>query len=157
MRRPAKMVAGLPRSREGRIGGPVPCTMCNHQYTTISDSRASPRGTRRRRCCANCGNRFTTYELQVAPGSALEVLLKNGVTPKLGEIIAKAQAYDEIIAVARKAAAGVAEMTQMATALSHEPERKSSEDRDGATTRHMLSVQAEPISTPPPPTDGEVK
>ncbi|WP_338845680.1 transcriptional regulator NrdR [Massilia sp. W12] len=40
------------------------CPFCHHQETQVLDSRASDEGDsiRRRRRCANCDKRFTTYE-----------------------------------------------------------------------------------------------
>lgn len=40
------------------------CPYCNNQDTRVIDSRPAEDGTsiRRRRCCDECGKRFTTYE-----------------------------------------------------------------------------------------------
>ena len=40
------------------------CPYCGHEDTQVKDSRPSDDGTaiRRRRFCAGCGNRFTTFE-----------------------------------------------------------------------------------------------
>ncbi len=40
------------------------CPFCNHDDTPVLDTRVSEEGDaiRRRRRCANCGKRFTTYE-----------------------------------------------------------------------------------------------
>ena len=40
------------------------CPYCNNKDTRVIDSRPSEDGTsiRRRRCCDECGKRFTTYE-----------------------------------------------------------------------------------------------
>ena len=38
------------------------CPFCNYEDTKVIDSRPSEGKKRRRRECANCGKRFTTYE-----------------------------------------------------------------------------------------------
>ncbi|MCH8236173.1 MAG: transcriptional repressor NrdR [Chloroflexi bacterium] len=38
------------------------CPFCGHNDSKVIDSRESPDGVRRRRECAGCGLRFTTYE-----------------------------------------------------------------------------------------------
>jgi hypothetical protein len=39
------------------------CPSCGHQKSLVIDSRLSGGTCRRRRCCAKCETRFTTYEL----------------------------------------------------------------------------------------------
>ena len=50
------------------------CPRCGHQEDRVIDSRAlrDGKGVRRRRECADCGHRFTTYEY-VEPGALLVV------------------------------------------------------------------------------------
>ncbi|OVE74444.1 transcriptional regulator NrdR [bacterium B17] len=45
------------------------CPKCSHQEDKVIDSRSARNGSviRRRRACARCGNRFTTYEEVVKP------------------------------------------------------------------------------------------
>lgn len=102
-----KEVRGLPAWRQALGGGgPMPCPTCGGERAAITDSRPSPRGIRRRRCCSSCGERFTTYELHVVGGSALDELLKSSAgMEKLSAIVAKAMAYDEIMATAAKVTA----------------------------------------------------
>ena len=38
------------------------CPYCDHHDSSVTDSRAAENGVRRRRECARCGLRFTTYE-----------------------------------------------------------------------------------------------
>lgn len=39
------------------------CPACNHTESTVADSRTQPDGAiKRRRRCAKCGHRFSTYE-----------------------------------------------------------------------------------------------
>ena len=38
------------------------CPFCGHEESRVIDSRESPDGIRRRRECARCELRFTTYE-----------------------------------------------------------------------------------------------
>ncbi|MCB9029952.1 MAG: transcriptional repressor NrdR [Deltaproteobacteria bacterium] len=38
------------------------CTQCGCERSNVIDSRSSPDGIRRRRVCAECDSRFTTYE-----------------------------------------------------------------------------------------------
>lgn len=102
-----KEVRGLPAWRQAQGGGgPMPCPACGDRHAAITDSRAAPRGIRRRRCCSSCGERFTTYELHVVGGSALDDLLKSSAgMEKLSAIVAKAMAYDEIMETAAKVTA----------------------------------------------------
>lgn len=54
------------------------CPVCRHTESRVIDSRPTPDGTsiRRRRECAGCGRRFTTYEtIEYAP---LMVIKKDG-------------------------------------------------------------------------------
>ena len=48
----------------GRYGEAMRCAGCGHEDTRVVDSRAAEEGgaIRRRRSCAACGNRFTTFE-----------------------------------------------------------------------------------------------
>lgn len=39
--------------------------------------------------------------------------------------------------------------------VARDSRQRGTADRDGATTRHILSVQAEPLSSNPPPKEGE--
>lgn len=70
-------VRGFPGHRKTAGGGHQPCPACGADKSGVIDSRRSPYGIRRRRCCGQCGERFTTYELHVEAGSALSVLLKS--------------------------------------------------------------------------------
>lgn len=38
------------------------CPYCGSEDTKVTDSRVTEGKKRRRRCCGNCGRRFTTYE-----------------------------------------------------------------------------------------------
>lgn len=38
------------------------CPFCGSEDTKVTDSRVTEGKKRRRRCCGNCGRRFTTYE-----------------------------------------------------------------------------------------------
>ncbi len=53
------------------------CPFCQHTKTKVIDSRESGPETRRRRECANCGKRFTTYE-RVEQVTKLIVIKKDG-------------------------------------------------------------------------------
>ncbi len=48
----------------GRYPAAMRCPMCGVEETRVIDSRPAEQGTsiRRRRACAECGHRFTTYE-----------------------------------------------------------------------------------------------
>jgi len=54
------------------------CQFCSHDVSSVLESRDSEDGevTRRRRECAKCGKRFTTYERLEGP--ALSVIKKDG-------------------------------------------------------------------------------
>ncbi|MBQ9374713.1 MAG: transcriptional repressor NrdR [Ruminococcus sp.] len=52
------------------------CPFCNYVDTKVIDSRPSEGKKRRRRECANCGRRFTTYEVVEKP--SLMVYKKDG-------------------------------------------------------------------------------
>lgn len=52
------------------------CPFCNYEDTKVIDSRPSEGKKRRRRECANCGKRFTTYEVVEKP--LLMVYKKDG-------------------------------------------------------------------------------
>jgi len=52
------------------------CPFCGFQDSRVIDSRDSEEGVRRRRECASCGERFTTYERPQAMG--LMVVKKDG-------------------------------------------------------------------------------
>jgi transcriptional repressor NrdR len=52
------------------------CPYCGFQDSRVIDSRESEEGVRRRRECASCGERFTTYERPQATG--LMVVKKDG-------------------------------------------------------------------------------
>lgn len=52
------------------------CPFCNYEDTKVIDSRPSEGKKRRRRECANCGRRFTTYEVVEKP--SLMVYKKDG-------------------------------------------------------------------------------
>lgn len=58
------LTRGGPRSRRGRETPDLHCPFCGHDDTQVKDSRPSDDGAsiRRRRYCANCGQRFTTIE-----------------------------------------------------------------------------------------------
>lgn len=51
-------------TRISRYAAPMRCPMCGAEDTRVIDSRPADQGTaiRRRRACAGCGHRFTTYE-----------------------------------------------------------------------------------------------
>jgi transcriptional regulator NrdR family protein len=50
-----------PKSLEGAIGSLGPhCPKCNHERSSVIDRR---QGSIRRRVCAGCDHRFTTYEV----------------------------------------------------------------------------------------------
>lgn len=53
------------------------CATCGHSATRVVDSRVSSDAVRRRRCCALCGTRFTTYERVYNP--RLMVEKRNGM------------------------------------------------------------------------------
>lgn len=53
------------------------CVTCGHNATRVVDSRVSSDAVRRRRCCARCRNRFTTYERVHNPRVMVEK--RNGV------------------------------------------------------------------------------
>ncbi len=55
---------------------PMRCPYCTSQDTRVIDSREAEDGIRRRRECAACGERFTTYERPLATG--LLVVKKDG-------------------------------------------------------------------------------
>ena len=42
------------------------CPKCQSYQTTVLDTRHTQKGTRRRRKCLECGERFTTYETLVS-------------------------------------------------------------------------------------------
>ena len=55
---------GLPlwcKNTQGTLG--VPCPECGKRKSVVVDSRATEKGTRRRRCCVACGKRFVTLEV----------------------------------------------------------------------------------------------
>lgn len=75
------------RSRKAVISGPrVPCPNCRHEQSRCMDSRPSKEvnGTRRRRECAACGQRFTTYEIAAAE---LEKLTAAGARTEARKIL----------------------------------------------------------------------
>lgn len=92
-------IRGLPPGSRSTVGGRQRCPACGTLGAVTLESRPSPRGLRRRRCCSDCGERFTTYELCVTDDDALDVLLRSGAgSEKLSSLVAKAMAYDEIVA-----------------------------------------------------------
>ena len=42
------------------------CPKCQSCQTTVSDTRHTSKGIRRRRKCLECGERFSTYEMYVS-------------------------------------------------------------------------------------------
>jgi transcriptional repressor NrdR len=60
----------------------VLCPFCSFESTRVVDSRLAEPGdaVRRRRECAGCGNRFTTYER--AEGPVVSVLKRDGSTER---------------------------------------------------------------------------
>jgi len=54
------------RPRGTSVG--VPCAKCGARKGSTVDSRPQDTYVRRRRECANCGHRFTTYETTTEPG-----------------------------------------------------------------------------------------
>ena len=58
------------------------CPFCTHSETLVVDSRVSDEGDfiRRRRQCAHCGKRFTTYE---RPDVSFPAIVKKDARPKL--------------------------------------------------------------------------
>lgn len=116
-------VRGLPAWRAvAGGGGPQPCPACGCGNSSTTDSRPSPRGVRRRRCCTDCGERFTTYELHVQEGSALDMLLKSSAKDAaLSAVVAKAMAYDEIMGLAEVVAARTEALTAPAQPPGAEP------------------------------------
>jgi len=73
----------------------VHCPFCRHSDSRVLDSRPADDGTviRRRRCCPECGRRFTTVET-----AALLVGKRSGVTEPFSR--------DKVIAGVRKACQG---------------------------------------------------
>ena len=54
----------------------VQCPYCNGAYSKVTDSRSTEDSIRRRRECAGCGHRFTTYErVETIP---LQVIKRDG-------------------------------------------------------------------------------
>ena len=64
------------RSTTGSRIARVLCPFCSADSTQVIDTRPSPDGVRRRRQCAACGERFTTYERLEEP--RLEVVKRDG-------------------------------------------------------------------------------
>jgi len=54
----------------------VKCPFCGSEESTVSETRSTKDGLRRRRTCSSCKNRFTTYERLGSPG--LRVLKRDG-------------------------------------------------------------------------------
>jgi transcriptional repressor NrdR len=56
----------------------VQCPFCGSTDSSVTETRDSPEGLRRRRTCAQCKRRFTTYERALEPG--LKVAKRDGST-----------------------------------------------------------------------------
>jgi len=56
----------------------VQCPFCGSTDSSVTETRDSPDGLRRRRTCASCKRRFTTYERALEPG--LKVEKRDGAT-----------------------------------------------------------------------------
>ena len=54
------------------------CPFCGSTDSSVTETRDSPEGLRRRRTCAQCKRRFTTYERALEPG--LRVEKRDGAT-----------------------------------------------------------------------------
>lgn len=52
----------------------IPCPKCNSIRNTVKDSRAKEDRIRRRRECAGCSQRFTTYEVYDTTFREMETL-----------------------------------------------------------------------------------
>ena len=52
------------------------CPFCGSTDSSVTETRDSPEGLRRRRTCAQCKRRFTTYERALEPG--LKVAKRDG-------------------------------------------------------------------------------
>lgn len=52
------------------------CPFCDARDSSVTETRDSPDGVRRRRVCGNCKRRFTTYERAGSPG--LKVAKRDG-------------------------------------------------------------------------------
>jgi transcriptional repressor NrdR len=50
----------------------VQCPFCGNADSSVTETRDSPDGLRRRRTCAACKRRFTTYERALEPGLKVE-------------------------------------------------------------------------------------
>jgi transcriptional repressor NrdR len=50
----------------------VQCPFCGSTDSSVTETRDSPEGLRRRRTCAQCKRRFTTYERALEPGLKVE-------------------------------------------------------------------------------------
>jgi transcriptional repressor NrdR len=50
----------------------VQCPFCGSPDSSVTETRDSPDGLRRRRTCAQCKRRFTTYERALEPGLKVE-------------------------------------------------------------------------------------
>ena len=75
----------------------IPCRRCGSLRSDVVDSRGARNGTiRRRRRCADCGERFTTYEsLEAPPG---ELCKTPHITPEIVKKLCKLGADPERLA-----------------------------------------------------------
>src|SRR5678809_781059 len=70
-----RVVTKVRRGRRGRYDRGVQCPYCNGD-SSVTETRVTADGLRRRRVCTACKRRFTTYEKVGAPG--LKVQKRDG-------------------------------------------------------------------------------
>jgi hypothetical protein len=79
--------------------GLLPCPSCGSGWATVTDSRIAGKSVRRRRQCAHCLARWTTYEVPIAVLQALAAVAKRIDAPRRLRIYADAiERIDELVA-----------------------------------------------------------
>ena len=83
----------------------VVCASCGHGVSRVMDSRAAMLGelqtTRRRRCCKDCGFRFTTYEVPAEVVQRIDHMVEKSsfATLQAATVVLReaAKALDEVV------------------------------------------------------------
>ncbi len=117
------MNADVPKqiSAQNPDRGSYSCPVCMGN-TGVSDSRPAPFGVRRRRCCKECGHRFTTYETELSDSGKFVELLDR-------LLLANQAVTSEIVRI-RDISASVRALTEVRSGVSL-INRKQSEGQNG--------------------------
>ncbi len=100
------------------------CPFCNHRHTEVLESRTVEEGgaLRRRRKCAKCAKRFTTYER--TKGSVIWVIKKDGRR----ELFDKEKVKRGILRAVEKRPVSLEEVNNVVDGVEREMLRKKAEE-----------------------------